>query len=124
MDKHQVKQLIWVASSKKDLLSLPEEIIKSMGYTLHWVQAGLTPPGVKPLKGFLGAGVLEKVEDFDGNTYRAVYTVRFEDTVFVLHCFQKKSKTGISTPKADIELIKSRLSKAKQIYEDMKNGKI
>lgn len=67
---------------------------------------------------------MEVVEDHDSNTYRAVYTLRFEDAVFVLHCFQKKSKTGVATPKADIELIKSRLNRAKQVYEDMKNGKV
>ncbi|WP_350304793.1 type II toxin-antitoxin system RelE/ParE family toxin [Photorhabdus viridis] len=81
-------------------------------------------PDVKPLSGFHGAGVLEVVENHDGDTYRAVYTVKFENIVFVLHCFQKKSKKGISTPKVDIDLIKSRLDKAKQIYEGMKNGKI
>lgn len=124
MDTHRVRQLVWIASSKKDLLSLPGEVIKSVGYSLHCAQAGLNPPGVKALKGFQGAGVLEVVEDHDSNTYRAVYTLRFEDAVFVLHCFQKKSKTGVATPKADIELIKSRLNRAKQVYEDMKNGKI
>ncbi len=64
------------------------------------------------------------MENHNGDTYRAVYTVKFENIVFVLHCFQKKSKKGISTPKVDIDLIKSRLDKAKQIYEGMKNGKI
>ncbi|MGO2369703.1 MAG: type II toxin-antitoxin system RelE/ParE family toxin [Serratia sp. (in: enterobacteria)] len=124
MDAHRVKRLVWIASSKKDLLSLPDEVIKSVGFSLHCAQAGLTPSGVKVLKGFQGAGVLEIVEDHDGNTYRAVYTLRFEDTLFVLHCFQKKSKTGVATPKADIELIKSRLNRAKQVYEDMKNGNV
>jgi phage-related protein len=74
-------------------------------------------PDAKPLKGFKGSGVLEVVEDFDGDTYRAVYTVKFEGVVYVLHAFQKKSKRGIATPKQDIELIETRLKRAKEDYE-------
>ena len=74
-------------------------------------------PDAKPLKGFKGAGVLEIVEDFDGDTYRAVYTVKFEEIIYVLHAFQKKSKRGIATPKKDIDLIEARLNRAKKHYE-------
>ncbi|HEY0210154.1 type II toxin-antitoxin system RelE/ParE family toxin [Acerihabitans sp.] len=118
------KQLVWMAGSKKDLSSLPAKVVKSVGYALHLAQAGLTPPDAKPLAGFHGAGVLEIVENHNGDTYRAVYTVKFLHAIFVLHCFQKKSRTGIATPKHDIELIRCRLERARKIYEDMKNGKL
>ena len=98
-----------MASSKKDLLAMPEEVRDIFGYALHLAQAGQKSPNAKPLKGFGGAGILEVVEDFRGNAYRAVYTVRFKDSVYVLHCFQKKSKQGAETPKPDMDLIKDRL---------------
>lgn len=90
-------------------MALPDEIQSEFGYALFLAQEGLKPESAKRLKGFAGAGVLEVVENFDGNTYRAIYTVKFEDAVYVLHCFQKKSKSGVSTPKQDVDLIKSRL---------------
>lgn len=88
---------------------MPEEVQDVFGYALHLAQTGLKHPDAKPLKGFGGAGVLEVVDDFQGDAYRAVYTVRFADAVYVVHCFQKKSTQGIATPKPDMELIKSRL---------------
>lgn len=88
---------------------MPEEVRDTFGYALHLAQAGLKHPDAKPLKGFGGAGVLEVVESFEGDAYRAVYTVRYAEAVFVVHCFQKKSTQGIATPKPDVELIKSRL---------------
>jgi phage-related protein len=88
-----------------------------MGYALYRSQCGEKHPDAKPLKGFKGAGVLEVVEDFDGDTYRAVYTVKFEGVVYVIHAFQKKSKQGIATPKQDIELIEARLKRAKEHYK-------
>ena len=88
---------------------MPNDVQDTFGYALHLAQNGHKHPDAKPLKGFGGAGVLEVVEDFKGDTYRAVYTVRYLDTVYVLHCFQKKSTQGISTPKPDVELIKARL---------------
>ena len=88
-----------------------------MGYALYQAQCSEKHPDVKPLKGFKGASTLEVVEDFDGDTYRAVYTIKFEGVVYVLHAFQKKSKRGIATPKQDIELIESRLKRAKEHYE-------
>lgn len=103
------KPLRWVASSKKDLMAMPDEVRDVFGYALHLAQEGRKHFDAKPLKGFGGAGVLEVVEDFQGDAYRAVYTVRFAGAVYVLHCFQKKSTQGIATPKHDVELIKSRL---------------
>jgi phage-related protein len=89
---------------------------KSIGFALYQAQEGKKHIHAKPLRGFSGAGVLEIVEDFDGNTYRAVYTVKFSDLVYVVHAFQKKSKTGIKTPKQDIDLIKQRLKIAEADY--------
>jgi len=88
-----------------------------MGYALYQAQLGLKAPLAKPLRGFGGAGVLEIVEDHRGDTYRAVYTVKFSDFVYVLHAFQKKSKKGIATPKPDIDLIKKRLKIAEEDYK-------
>ena len=103
------KPLRWVASSKKDLMAMPEAVQDTFGYALHLAQVGQKHPDAKPMKGFGGAGVVEVVEDFQGDAYRAVYTVRYAEAVYVVHCFQKKSMQGIATPKPDVELIKSRL---------------
>lgn len=105
----QPKPLCWVASSKKDLMAMPEEVRDVFGFALHLAQMGKKHPNAKPLKGFGGAGVLEVVEDCQGDAYRAVYTVRIANAVYVLHCFQKKSTQGIATPKHEVELIKNRL---------------
>ena len=88
---------------------MPEDVQDTFGYALHLAQAGQKHPDAKPLKGFGGAGVLEVVEDSHGDTYRAIYTVRYAEAVYVVHCFQKKSTQGIATPKPDVDLIKSRL---------------
>ena len=85
-----------------------------MGYGLLLAQQGKQHTDAKPLRRFGGASVVEMIDDFDGNTYRAVYTVKFDDAVYVLHCFQKKSKKGIATPKSDIDLIKLRLRDIEQ----------
>jgi phage-related protein len=106
------KPLFWVASSKKDLAGLPEEVQDVFGYALHLAQEGKKHEQAKPLKGFGGAGVLEVVEDFKSNAYRAVYTVKFGNAIYVLHCFQKKSTHGIETPKPDMDLIRERLKAA------------
>ena len=108
----QIKPLRWVGASKKDLLAMPDDVIDVFGFALHLAQAGKKHDQAKPLKGFGGAGVLEVVEDHLGNTYRAVYTVKIADAVYVLHCFQKKSKQGIETPKHDLDLIRERLKAA------------
>jgi phage-related protein len=89
-----------------------------VGFALYQAQRGLTPRSVKVLRGFGGASVLEIVEDFRTDTYRAVYTVQFADVVYVLHAFQKKSKRGVETPKAEIEIIKGRLKLAKEHYAE------
>lgn len=107
-----MKPLYWVGSSKKDLQSLPEDVQDIFGYALHLAQAGGKHAQTRPLKGFGGAGVLEVVEDFLGDTYRAVYTVKFGDAVYVLHVFQKKSSSGIATPKPDMDKIRERLKAA------------
>jgi phage-related protein len=107
-----MKPLEWIASSKKDLKTMPEEVQDNVGFALFQAQLGQKHDDAKPLKGFKGAGILEVVDDFDGDTYRAVYTVRFESAVYVLHVFQKKSKSGIATPRQDIELVEQRLKVA------------
>jgi phage-related protein len=112
------KPLIWVGKSRKDIGEFPDRVKGELGYGLDLAQAGEKHDSAKPLKGFKGAGVLELVEDFDGDTYRAVYTVKFAQVVYVLHVFQKKSKTGIATPKSDIDLIESRLKLAEIHYQE------
>lgn len=107
-----MKPLFWVASAKKDLMGMPEKVIDLVGYALYLAQCGFKPQQAKPLKGFGSAGVLEVVEDDDGNTYRAVYTVRFGNGVYVLHCFQKKSRKSIKTSNQDMDLIEARLKLA------------
>src|SRR5262249_18880007 len=106
------KPLLWVASSRRDLKALPRAVQRVFGYALWEAQEGGRHEDTKILKGFGGGGVLEIVNDFDGNTYRAVYTVRFAGLVIVLHVFQKKSKKGIKTPPRVIELIRKRLKLA------------
>ena len=110
------KPLFWIGSSWSDLKDCPDEVQDFIGYALHWAQRGGKSPDAKPLQGFGGAGVLEIVDDFDGNTYRAMYTVRFAGAVYALHVFQKKSRKGIATPKQDIELVKARLKRAEDHY--------
>lgn len=106
------KILIWIASAKKDLMAMPDDVQDTFGYAIHLAQTGKKHKQAKPLKGFGSAGVLEIVEDDAGGTYRAVYTIRFQGSVYVLHCFQKKSTHGIATPKPDLDLIRERLKAA------------
>jgi phage-related protein len=113
-----MKPLEWVCSAKDDLLDLPEEVKDIVGQGLYLAQMGDKHDDAKPLKGFKGAGVLEIVDNFDGNTYRAVYTVKFESAVYVLHVFQKKSKSGIATPQQDIDLIERRLKVAQEHHKN------
>lgn len=108
-----MKPLFWVGSAKKDLRDMPEKVIDIFGYALYLAQSGHKHAQAKPLKGFGSAGVLEVVEDDDGNTYRAVYTVKFSNAVYVLHCFQKKSHRGIETSKQDKDMIEARLKLAR-----------
>ena len=110
------KPLHWVGSAKDDLLEFPPEVVDDLGYALYLVQIGRKPPMAKPWKGE-GPGVFEIVEDQRGDAYRAVYTVRFAEAVYVLHCFQKKSPSGIRTARNDQQRIHDRLKAAKQDYE-------
>ncbi|MGE0100983.1 MAG: type II toxin-antitoxin system RelE/ParE family toxin [Blastocatellales bacterium] len=111
------KPVYWIKSSKEELCEFPVEVLRQVGYALYFAQIGDKHPSAKPLKGFGGAGVLEIVEDHDGDTYRAVYTVKFAGAIYVLHAFQKKSKSGIKTPKQTITLIKERLKLAQEDHE-------
>jgi phage-related protein len=106
------KPLLWVGSAKKDLQAMPDEVQDTFGYALHLAQTGGKHAQAKPLKGFGSAGVLEVVESEAGSTYRAVYTVKIAGAVYVLHCFQKKSTSGIATPKPDMDLVRDRLKAA------------
>jgi phage-related protein len=109
------KPLDWVGSSKRDFVAFPEPV-DEMGNALGVAQFGAKHPSAKPWKG-QGTGVFEVVEDHDGNTYRAVYTVRFKEIVYVLHAFQKKSPKGIKTSQLDVDVIQRRLKVAQQDYE-------
>jgi len=116
-----VKPLYWVGSSKKDIALMPDEVQDIFGYALYLAQIGKKHEDAKPLKGFGSAGVLEVVEDWHGNTYRAVYTVRFAAAVFVLHVFQKKARKGIETPKHEIALIRERLKAAESVAKECRH---
>ena len=114
-DEPLLKPVIWVGSSRKDLREFPEPVQDHVGYALYVAQRGGRHRDTKTLSGFAGAGVVEVVKDFRGDTFRAVYTLRYADAVYVLHAFQKKSKTGRETPRRDMELIEQRLREAEQI---------
>ena len=116
-----LKPVRWIGSSRDDLRDFPAEARRNIGYALHFAQMGDKHSSAKPLQGFGGAGVLEIVEDHDGDTYRAVYTVRFAEVVYVLHTFQKKSKRGVKTPQREIGLIKARLQRAEDDYRKWRN---
>ncbi len=109
------KLIVWIGSALKDLKALPRPVQRAVGVALYAAQLGETPPDSKVLKGFGGSGVLELIEDHRGDTYRAVYTVRFAAKIYVLHVFQKKSKRGIATPQKDMELIRVRLKWAEEL---------
>lgn len=104
-----------MGSEKKDLLSFPAGVQQVIGFALFLAQCGQKHPDAKPLRGFGGAGVLEVIEDQKGDTWRAVYTVRLANAVYVLHCFQKKAKRGIATPVRDLDLIRERLREAEKL---------
>jgi phage-related protein len=110
--KQDLRTLRWIGSAKKDLLAMPDEVQQTFGFALYYAQIGLLHPAAKPLKGFGSAGIVEIVEDWRGSAYRAVYTVRFARAIYVLHCFEKKSKRGIETPKREMDLIRERLKEA------------
>jgi phage-related protein len=116
-----MKALIWVRDSLRRLRAFPGDVQDEIGYALYRAQIGQKHSSAKPLKGYKGAGVLEIVEDWDGDTYRCIYTVKLRDAVYVLHAFQKKSKSGIKTPIHELQLIEQRLRKAKEISNGRKS---
>lgn len=111
-DRPTLQPVIWVGASHRDFCRFPDAVQARMGYALYVAQLGEKHRDAKPLRGFGGAGVLEIVSDLQGDTFRCIYTVRIAGSVYVLHAFQKKSKTGRETPKSDVELIKRRLRDA------------
>jgi phage-related protein len=115
------KPLEWIGSSHKDLMALPSVVRRFFGFALSLAQAGDKHDAAKVLKGFGSAGVLEIVENHTGGTYRAVYTVKFPEAVFVLHCFQKKSKRGIATPKEEMDIIHARLRIVEALIKELRN---
>ena len=114
------KPLVWIGNSHKELMALPDGVRRLFGFALSLAQSGGKHDAAKVLKGFGGAGVLEVVEDDIGGTYRAVYTVKFTEAVFVLHCFQKKSKHGIATPKEEMDIIHARLKTAEAYVKELR----
>jgi len=120
MESTDSRQVVFIGSSRDDLRGFPEDVRYVVGVAIREAQRGGKGDAAKPLKGFGGAGVLEVVDDYDGDTYRTVYTVRFPRVIYVLHAYQKKSKRGAQTPKPDIELIKSRMKLATTDYEERK----
>lgn len=121
MEKQQPTPIVWLGSTKKAVQGFPLTVRQAVGFALFQAQLGGKHADTKPLKGFGGASVLEIVERFDSDTYRAVYTVKFAGIIYVLHAFQKKSKQGIKTPKQDIDLIKKRLQQARDDYKQIKD---
>jgi phage-related protein len=116
------RELIWIGSARRDFSMFPPEVKAEMGYALFVAQAGGRHRKAKILKGFGGAGVIELIADHRGDTFRTVYAVRFGSAVYALHAFQKKSKTGIATPQADIRLIEQRLKEAERLHRESDHG--
>ena len=109
------RRVVWVASSKRDLLEMPQPVVREIGIAIGVAQRGSKAPSAKPWKG-QGPGVMEIVSDFASDTFRAVYTITFKEAVYVLHCFQKKSPRGRKTARTDVELIRDRLNAAREDY--------
>jgi phage-related protein len=117
----RVRPVVWIGSSRRDLRAMPQQVRRDVGQALYAAQQGTTDPAAKPLKGFGGMRVMEIVERYRTDAYRAVYTAHFENAVYVLHVFQKKSKSGVATPKHEVELIRRRLAAAEQYYRERQN---
>jgi phage-related protein len=115
------RPLVWIGSSLRDLRRFPRQVRRHIGQALYSAQHGETDPAAKPLLGFGGRSVVEIIADHDGDTWRAVYTVRFPEAVYVLHAFQKKSKRGIATAKRDMDLIRQRLAGAERLHRERQN---
>jgi phage-related protein len=116
-----MKPVVWIGSSRRDLREMPQQVRRDIGQALYAAQQGVTDPAAKPLKGFGGARIMEIVERYRTDTYRAIYTAHFENAVYVLHVFQKKSKSGIATPKQEVALIRRRLAEAERHYRERQN---
>jgi phage-related protein len=110
----QEKPIYWLRDAKRQLKGFPDEVQSEVGFALYQAQVGERHPASKPMKGL---NAVEIVSDFDGNTFRGVYTTKFKNTIFVLHCFQKKAKNGIATPGSELDLIRKRLRDAEKIYK-------
>lgn len=116
-----VKRVRWVGSSRSDLQSFPPGVRSEVGRALYAAQRGGIDPAAKAMKGFGGRSVLEIVASHGGDTWRTVYTVRYKDAIYVLHAFQKKSKSGIATPQKEIDLVRKRLADAEHDYRNRQN---
>ncbi|MEO6221927.1 MAG: type II toxin-antitoxin system RelE/ParE family toxin [Vicinamibacterales bacterium] len=121
-EKMPAKPVRWIASAKEDLSAFPADVKWRVGSAIWQAQIGSKADYAKPLRGFGGTRVLEVVDDYDGDTYRAAYTIQFAEVLYVLHAFQKKSRKGIETPKADVDLIRDRLVRAKQDYQEWRKN--
>lgn len=115
------RPLQWLGSTRKDVRSFPRPVRRDIGVALYAAQHDELDPAARPMKGFAGSSVVEIVSDFRGDTWRAVYTVRFAEAVYVLHAFQKKSKRGIATPRHDLEVIQRRLAEAQRMHRERQN---
>ena len=113
--------VVWIGSSRRDLRGFPRGVRRDIGLALYAAQQGETDPAAKPLRGFGGASVLEIVADHKGDTWRAIYTVRFPEAIYVLHAFQKKSMRGIATSKKDLDLVRHRLVEAERLHREGQN---
>ena len=117
-----MKKVVWVGSSYEDLNEFPPPVLHAIGYALHHAQIGKKHERIKVLSGMGSASIQEVRENDRSGTYRVIYTVEMDDFIFVLHAFQKKSKSGIATPKQEIELLKNRLKEAKALYMSLTQG--
>jgi phage-related protein len=115
------RPVVWVGSSRRDLRAFPREVRRDIGRALYAAQEGETDPATKPMRGFGGGSVVEVLAHHRGDTWRTVYAVRFAEAIYVLHAFQKKSKSGIATPKKDVELIRQRLAEAGRMHRERQN---
>jgi phage-related protein len=117
----QVHPVVWIGSSRRDVRGFPRTVRLDIGVALYAAQQGETDPAAKPLRGFGGGSVLEIVAGYRGDTWRAVYTVRYPEAIYVLHAFQKKSTRGIATSKKDLDLIQQRLAEADRLHREGQN---
>jgi phage-related protein len=121
MNIESERAVVFVGSSRKDIRRFPREVRREIGAALYAAQQGETDPVAKPLKGFGGGSVLEIIANHKGDTWRAVYTVRYPEAIYVLHAFQKKSTRGIATSKADLHLVQRRLTEAERLHREEQN---